>query len=382
MALPPRWSKAELENTFPIRSVSTSASTPDPFGDLLHALETIPVGIAVTDLSGRILHLNRRILEWLEYGREEVAGMGMDRLTGGAIGAADLPRVVAQVLEGVWRGETACVRRDGSSVPVFLESSPLHDRTGTVTALIWVAHDLTEERAHQARLMAEEKAGTLGLIARNLAHQIRNHLAAINMSLYFLEESVPPGGEGPRHIEALRQEANRIKHVLDALALYARPPEPEFTEANLVDVVNQGLEQALPTLRLRSVAVRRQFPGDSPAMRIDRAQLAGAIAQVVQNSAESMEHPGEVHVVIKRQPLETATRWLIEIRDDGPGIALDLQDRLFEPFFSTAGSQLGLGLSIVRRVMQLHGGDVLLESAPGRGTVVTLRLPGIGEEEA
>lgn len=281
-----------------------------------------------------------------------------------------------RVLAGGWlAGELTCVRKDGSSFPAHVETSVLRDPAGESPLIVAVAHDITAQRALQARLIAEEKAGTLGLIMRNVAHRVRNHLASINMSLYFMEESVLPTGEGPKHIESIRREMHRMRLFLDALAAYAQPAPPEFEAVSLVEVVNQGIEEVQPILHLRSVAVKRQFPADSPTLRLDRVQLARAIAHLVQNSAQSMEHPGTVHVVIKRQPLATEARWIVEIRDDGSGIPLNLRERVFEPFFTTTESQLGLGLTIVRRVMDLHHGEVLLESVPGRGTVVALNLP-------
>ena len=267
-----------------------------------------------------MLHINRRALEWLGRDRAEVEGARLDILGGGTISEEQFREMLDSSLAGGWQGEVTCVRKDGSSFPAYLETSVLRDPAGESPLVMAVARDITEQRSLQARLIAEEKAGTLGLIARNVAHRVRNHLASINMSLYFLEEEVPPTGEGPKQIDTIRQEMHRMRLFLDSLAAYALPPAPEFEEVSLAEVVNQGLDEARPVLRLKSVAVMRQFPTDSPTLRLDRIQFARAIAHVVQNSAESMEHPGSVHVVIKRQPLAAEVRWLVEIRDDGRGI--------------------------------------------------------------
>jgi PAS domain S-box-containing protein len=363
-----------LENKFhpPLR---VKLDLPDPLSDLLRAMDSIPLGLAVTDAAGRVLHVNRRALDWLGRDRAEIVGARLDTLTGGTLGEERFRRLLDSSLAGGWQGEITCVRKDGSSFPAYLETSVLRDPAGESPLVMVIARDITEQRALQARLIAEEKAGTLGLIARNIAHRVRNHLASINMSLYFLEEMVPPAGEATGQIDTIRQEMHRMRLFLDSLAAYALPPAPEFEEVSLADVVNQGLDEARPVLRLKSVALMRQFPPDAPTLRLDRAQLARAIAHVVQNSAESMEQPGTVHVVIKCQPLAAGVRWLVEIRDDGRGITPSLRDRVFEPFFTTTESQLGLGLTMVRRVMELHGGEVRIESVPGRGSVVTLDLP-------
>ena len=371
----------DLESSFHF-SPPPLPKIPAHLEDILLAMEAIPIGVTVTDETGRVVHVNSRVLQWLGRDREEVVGQSLRLLAGGSIDDAALKAMHEKSLAGGWRGEFTCVRKDGSSFPVYLETNVLRGRGGDPPLVIGVARDITDQRALQARLIAEEKAGTLGLITRNVAHQVRNHLSSISMSLYFLEESVPPSSDGETHIDAIRQEMNRIKLFLDSLASYAHPSAPEFEEASLIEVVNQGLDEARPILRLKSVAVRRQFPPDGPVLRLDRAQLARAVAQVAQNSAESMEHPGAVHVVIKRQSLDDRVYWLVEIRDDGKGIAPNLQERVFEPFFTTSESQIGLGLTMARRAMELHGGEVRLESAPGRGTVVTLVIPAGGEETA
>ena len=322
-----------------------------------------------------MLHINRRALEWLGRDRAEVEGTRLDILGGGTISEEQFRAMLDSSLAGGWRGEVTCVRKDGSSFPAYLETSVLRDPTGESPLVMAVARDITEQRSLQARLIAEEKAGTLGLIARNIAHRVRNHLASINMSLYFLEEEVPPTGEGPTQIETIRQEMHRMRLFLDSLAAYARPPPPEFEEVSLAEVVNQGLDEARPVLRLKSVAVMRQFPADSPTLRLDRIQFARAIAHVVQNLRSRWSIPVSCTSSSSASRWLTEVRWLVEIRDDGRGIAPSLKDRVFEPFFTTTESQLGLGLTMVRRVMNLHGGDVRIESVPGRGSVVTLDLP-------
>jgi signal transduction histidine kinase len=232
--------------------------------------------------------------------------------------------------------------------------------------------------------VAEEKLGTLGLIAHNVTHEVRNHLSAIRMSLYMLEKGCDAEHGSPDqrlHFSIAREELNRIELFLRTLANYARPPRPRFAPSNLVEVVNKGLEDARPALILKSVALFRQFPQISPIIPLDPVQFAQAVTQVVENASQAMERQGEVHVVIKRQPADDGTRWLVEIRDNGPGVAHHLRERVFEPFFSTTSQHLGLGLSNVKRILELHDGEVLFSSTPGRGTVVILRVPETRDRE-
>ncbi len=350
--------------------------------DLFLIMEGVPVGIAATDLEGRLLYVNRRIINALGYELGELIGQSIEILNGPTLEPREFKALLREAGRGGWKGESTGFRKDGSSFPVFLETTLLQSRSGGPPMLVWVARDITEQRAFQQRLVAEEKLGTLGLIAHNMAHEIRNHLSAIKMSLYMLEDGRDPVGDEALHFSIAREETNRIELFLRTLVNYARPPKPRFENLNLIEVINRGLEDVRPTLALKSVALFRQFPRTGPRLRLDPGQFAQAVSQVVQNASEAMENKGEVHVVVKRQPAPAGTHWLVEVRDNGPGVAPHLQARVFEPFFSTTSQQLGLGLSNVQRIMILHGGTVNLESTPGRGTTVTLRLPETPIDEA
>ncbi len=346
--------------------------------DLFQAFDAIPIGVAAGDRQGRMVFVNRRILESLGYERDEVMGRSLELAFGGAQDRDELADILKHSLEDGWKGEITANRKDGSLVPIFMETIPLRNRHREVEGFVAIARDISDQRAFQQRLVAEEKLGTLGLIAHNVTHEVRNHLSAIRMSLYMLEkawESGEPSPDNQLHFSIAREELNRIELFLRTLVNYARPPKPRFSPSDLVEVVSKGLEDARPTLILKSVALFRQFPRLSPIVSVDPTQFAQAVTQVVENASQAMERQGEVHVVIKRQPVDDRTWWLVEIRDNGPGIAPHLQERVFEPFFSTTSQHLGLGLSNVERILELHGGEVLLASTPGRGTVVTLRIP-------
>jgi PAS domain S-box-containing protein len=364
-----------LENSFLPDPPLSAESLTDHIGELFQAMEAVPIGVAVTDLNGWLLYVNQRILKALGYQRDELVGKNVGILSRMTLDSGAVQGILTRSLEGGWKGELTGYRQDGSSVPVFLETNAMRSRVGEPIAIVWVARDITEQRAFQRRLVAEGKLGTLGLIAHNMAHEIRNHLSAIKLSLYMLEKSREPDTDEALHFSIAREELNRVELFLRTLVNYAKPPKPRFESVNLVEAVNQGLEDARPILNLKSVALFRQFPPMPPFLRLDRGQFAQAVSQVAQNASEAMEHKGEVHVVLKRQPTEEGAWWLVEVRDNGPGIAPHLQERVFEPFFSTTGHQLGLGLSNVRRIMDLHGGTVSIDSTPGRGTTVLLKVP-------
>lgn len=346
---------------------------------LITALGPVPAGITVTDLEGRILYLNRRLLESLGYEADELVGREVTVLYGDSVEPEMAERILKATLAGGWQGEIVSRRKDGSVFPVYLETSSIRDEAGKPVVTVAVVRDITEERAFQDRMVAEARQGTFGVIAHNVAHEVRNHLSAIKMSLYMLEREDTPASERPTHFEIAREELDRIELFVRMLDNYANPPRPVFDPTSLVDAVNRGLEDARPFLLRKSISLFRQFPSRSPQLSIDREQFARAVSHVMENACEAVGEDGEIHVVIKRQPLPEGNWWLVEIRDNGRGVPPHLGERVFEPFFTTTRARLGLGLSNVRRILSLHGGGATLNSTPGRGTTVILRIPEKGE---
>jgi PAS domain S-box-containing protein len=347
---------------------------PAPLGDLARTLDSIPAGILLFDLTGNILHANQKSLSALGYELSELAGRHMEVLYRTSIRPDQAMRIRDAALERGWRGEVINYRKDGSSFPVFLETSLVRNDSGRPMAVIAVGRDISDQHAFQERLLVEAKLGTLGVLSHNLTHEIRNRLSALKLSLYMLQTGPSDGDQGV-HFDIAREEINRIELFLRNLEAYVHPPQPRIEPGNLLEAVEQGIEDARPLLLAKSITVSRQFPGQPPRVHMDRRQLAQAVTQVAQNASEALPLGGELHVVVKRQPIGDRRFWLIELRDNGPGIAPSLQPRVFEPFFTTDSHRIGLGLSNVWRILSLHGGAAELACPPGRGTVVTLRLP-------
>lgn len=345
---------------------------------MVHTLEAIPAGITVAGLDGRLLYLNRRIQQALGYEDGELVGRHLEVLYGTSMATEKAEAIRKATLDGGWKGEVLNQRKDGSSFPVYLETNVIPDRSGSPMAFVAVSRDISEQRAFQERLLAEAKLGTLGVIAHNVAHEVRNHLSAIKLSLYMLQQATTVPDQ-QMHRRIAEEELDRIELFLRTLENYANPPHPSFSEWDLTTVVNHGLEHTRPLLIQKSISLRRQFPDTPPRLRMDRDQFAQAVTQVAQNATEALGVGGEIHVVIKRQRTDERTWWIVEIRDNGPGIAPHVQGRVFEPFFTTTPNQLGLGLSNVVRIMNLHGGRVLVSCPPPGGTVVLLKIPGSEE---
>jgi PAS domain S-box-containing protein len=349
--------------------------------EFLRALDAIPASVVVADLEGKIVQVNGRITEALGYPREELIGEHVQVLSGGALHPEAFRAIWEATLAGGWRGEILNYRKDGTTFPLFLETAVLRDDAGEPVLLLGVGRNISDQRAFQERLLIEAKLGTLGLLCHNVSHEVRNHLSAIKLGLYQLADRDTPHEQAKEHLSIVREEIDRIELFLRTLENYTHPPRAHFEEMSLLDAINQGLDDARPLLIQKTINLHRQFPAHPPRVVLDRLQFAQAVTQVVQNASEAVAAGGEIHVVVKRQPLRDRIWWLVEIRDNGPGVPANLRPRVFEPFFTTSANRLGLGLTNVWRILELHGGSADLTSLPTGGTTVVLRIPGDDGED-
>ncbi len=232
----------------------------------------------------------------------------------------------------------------------------------------------------------QRKLDHFARVATGLAHEIRNPLTAIGIRLFTLQKSLPPGG--PQHADTLliRAEIDRLEQIVKNFLRLARPSEPrlarlsarpmlEETRSLLVDQCRQqGAE-----LRLDSVT-DTEFPGDS-------AQLKQVLINLVQNAAESVVGTGcvtlQAYDDVDRGPDRQGPSRpvvVLEVKDTGGGIPPEIQERLFDPFFSTKENGTGLGLPIAAKIVDQHNGRVEFESRPGEGTTFRVILPTVSQK--
>jgi signal transduction histidine kinase len=234
--------------------------------------------------------------------------------------------------------------------------------------------DLTRSYAElgraQKQLVHRERLAALGELSAVVAHEVRNPLGVIFNSLGSLHHLLRPEGDARLLLEVIQEEADRLNRIVGDLLDFARPAEPAIRAEPLERLLEDSLVAALAQVE-GAVEVHREYDPDVPPVPVDSHQIRQAVLNLAVNALQSMPRGG---VLTVRTRCEGP--WaVVEVSDSGPGIPADLRPRIFEPFFTTKATGTGLGLAVVRRIAEGHGGTLDLAPPGPGGATFQLRLP-------
>jgi signal transduction histidine kinase len=271
-------------------------------------------------------------------------------------------------------GEEAAVEAMRSGVHDFV----LKDRLARLAPAI--GRELTEAahradlRRAQSALLRAEKLRALGQMAAGIAHDFKNLLNPLGLHVEVLERALRRAGvERPDVIGTMRDIIRHGVETIDRLRTFSRL-EPELIAAyiDVAALAREAIELVRPRLAERDGLALADTIGSTELVRGHASDVVAAIVNLLVNAIEACGPHGRISV---RAGSDEGAVW-VEVGDNGSGMTADVQARVFEPFFSTKGPQgTGLGLANVFATMQRHGGDIVVDSAPGRGARFTLRFP-------
>jgi GAF domain-containing protein len=226
------------------------------------------------------------------------------------------------------------------------------------------------ERA-QRQLLEGERLAALGELSAIVAHEVRNPLGVIFNSLGPLRRMLKPAGDARLLFNIVEEEADRLNRIVGDLLDFARPSTPELRPEDLGRVVEDAVTAALGQPDGAHVDLVTDLAPDLPPVTMDSRQIRQAVLNVAVNAVQAMPRGGRIALRTRR---ERGTA-LVEIEDTGGGIPEEVRQRIFEPFFTTKASGTGLGLAVVKRIVEGHGGTIAVHAAARGGTVFSLRLP-------
>jgi signal transduction histidine kinase len=230
------------------------------------------------------------------------------------------------------------------------------------------------ERA-QAQLVQSEKLASIGEMAAAVAHGLRNPLASLRAAAQLVRRH-PDSPSSREHLDAIVDEVDRLERRISHLLSFSRPAPYHPMPERLERLVNNMLPAVAQPMRERRMELQLDLPPDLPDVRVDPMQLEQALLELVTNALDAMPEGGRLRLgahAMNGGP--EGNEVVMEISDTGPGIPAQLLPSVCEPFFTTRQEGTGLGLAIAKRYVEQNGGRLEIDSTPGSGTTVRVRLP-------
>jgi PAS domain S-box-containing protein len=266
-----------------------------------------------------------------------------------------------------------------------------------VTSISILTRDITREKRAEELLRRSEqhlreahKMQSLGTLAGGIAHDLNNILTPVFMYAGLLQRSLPPRGPTQGYVEGILASAERARDLVQQILIFGRRRGPQKGVVDLCERVREGVK-LLQASSPSSIVLAVDLPGEPVQVMADQTQIDQVLTNLATNALQAMgDRPGRLEISVRRvearEPASGPRARFAEIahaeltvRDTGPGMDQETQRRAFEPYFTTksVGSGSGLGLSIVHGIIAEHGGEIMVESAPGEGASFTVHLPGL-----
>lgn len=228
-----------------------------------------------------------------------------------------------------------------------------------------------ELREKKEELVRSERLAFTGRIAASIAHEIRNPLGNVSMSVRQLKNVFRSGSPWAKHIEVIIRNTERINFLITELLNCARPPELNIQPCNIHEILETALEATKATISAQPIKIVKKFSPKLSVINIDKEQIKRVFSNLMINAAESMPQGGRMTIVTEVD----GNFFIVKTQDTGEGIPEEDIIRIFDPFFSTKSWGVGLGLSICYGIVASHGGTIAVESETNKGTTFTISLP-------
>ncbi len=324
-------------------------------------IESMPGGVFTTDLNRRIITFNNSAQRITGYGAEEVIGKTPEEIFPFLKYMTDTSKRT--------EGE---IHRNGRTITIGIGFSKLRNSSGEEIGMIGTFQDLTELKAMEAEIKKKEKWALIGELSASVAHELRNPLASLKASVEMLLDKNVSVPHAKRLTKIALSEMDRLNSIVTDFLIYARPPRLQVESFDLHKMLGYV------------VTLLRSSAGEEKGIRIlsnlsegltargDPRQLQQVFWNLGINAVEAVDENGRVEIYTKKNEKFVE----ITFKDNGIGIDSKEKERIFYPFFTTKEKGTGLGLSIAQRIIEEHGGRIVVESeGEGKGATFTVILP-------
>ncbi len=346
----------------------------ESLAQVLHSLEE---ALLLFTHEGRVILASDAVKNFLGVAPSELLGRTVEEVFAGDSPLSRLVLPAVRRRDPIQRQEVELEKNPPRRVVVNLQFIPdvSSETAGENQAALVSLRDAESVRLLESQI----EMASISRLTRGVAHEVKNPLAAITYHLEAMKSKLTrgnvPGVE--KNLETIVSEIHRLNRVVDTFLDFSRPVKLALKETELNPLVEEVVRLAEATAGPRHVRIVFDPNGRSPRVRVDRDLIKQAIFNVVLNACQAMPKGGLLS--IKEQVEDSQVE--LSVSDEGPGIAPEHRERIFDLYFTTRERGTGIGLPLAFRAFQLHNGSIAFETEVGRGTTFRLRLP-LAERQA
>jgi signal transduction histidine kinase len=264
--------------------------------------------------------------------------------------------------------------------------SQVKDDDGRAIGAALFFKDLTQVEQLEERERLRDRLARLGEMAAGIAHELKNPLAGIEVMAGLLRRQVPDSVDAQALLADILSEAKLANAIVVEMLEFVRPIRLQVERTDLGDVLHQAVTLAESKVARGGVTVDLDVAPGLPVIHGDHHQLCQVFTNLLTNAFEALDGKGRIAIKAATETLEHDPAFasdaqaptpaiIVEVTDTGPGVSPEMTDRIFDPFFTTKPQGSGLGLPIVRKIVDAHDGRIDLTSTPGQGTRFRVTLP-------
>ncbi len=327
-------------------------------------IDQMPVALIQTDRSGGILRTNASAAEIL------------DGLLTEAHSIEEIPCFVPLLKElqerrAPMERELRCAANAAGDIPLWANASPLKDATGRVSGYLFLFTDRSDVEQLERQLRRHERMAALGRLAAGIAHEIRNPLSSIKGFAAILDRKVGSDQDARRITRVMQQEVERLNRAITELLEFARPMELNRRPVEVRELLEHAVRLVEDDARQHGVEVTLRVEPPELQACVDPDRFAQIILNLELNALQSMADGGRLQL----HAAADGDEMILTVEDTGSGIDPADLPHIFDPYFTTKAQGVGLGLAIVNKLVEAHGGEIDVSSCPGAGTRFVIHLP-------
>ncbi|MFH1115566.1 MAG: ATP-binding protein [Pseudomonadota bacterium] len=325
--------------------------------------------------NNRVVFANDAFLDMHGYHREEALQHNFrEFVSPDCVG--DVQKTVEKQMLGESRLENVeflRLHKDGRRLPTELKVS-FSEFEGR-PAVIGISRDISERRRLEQKVLENERLASIGEVTSTLAHEIRNPLSAIKMTIQLLSKNLKVQGFDKKRFQLALTEIKRLDRFLQDMLHFAGPVNMKKELNSLPDIISECLDLLRDKAGSHNIRFHWKRPRNAGKVLVDFSKMEEVFLNILLNSMDAMPHGGRIYVTVEDVETEAGPMIQVEIRDTGSGISTDQLPRIFDPFYSTKTEGAGLGLSNAKRIVDAHNGIIQVESRTAGGTSFRIRLP-------